>query len=119
MCAPELLFDLFCAPVRLQVAFDLIEDMRASGLKPSTASCSALIYACLQNNNFKAARKVYDTLVARSVPPHIKQYNALMEQYALRYQLGNVVSLLTNMIVGGVAPNANTFRWEREPRQCY
>jgi hypothetical protein len=42
----------------LQVAFDLIEDMRASGLKPSTPTCSALMYACLQNNNFAAARKV-------------------------------------------------------------
>lgn len=84
--------------------------MRASGLKPSTPTCSALIYACLQNNNFAAARKVYDTLIARGVPPHISQYNALLEQYALRYQLGNVVSLLTNMVGGGIAPNANTFR---------
>uniref|UniRef100_A0A383VR28 PROP1-like PPR domain-containing protein n=1 Tax=Tetradesmus obliquus TaxID=3088 RepID=A0A383VR28_TETOB len=119
---------------KLEVAFDLIEDMRASGLKPSTPTCSALMYACLQNNNFAAARKVYDTLIARGVPPHISQYNALMErpvydtliargvpphisqynalmeQYALRYQLGNVVSLLTAMVGGGIAPNANTFR---------
>jgi hypothetical protein len=42
----------------LQVAFDLLEDMRASGLTPSTPTCSSLIYACLQNNNFAAARKV-------------------------------------------------------------
>jgi hypothetical protein len=55
--------------------------------------------------------QVYDTLIARGVPPHISQYNALMEQYALRYQLGNVVSLLTTMVGGGIAPNANTFRW--------
>jgi hypothetical protein len=27
--------------------------------------------------------QVYDTLTARGVPPHISQYNALMEQYAL------------------------------------
>jgi hypothetical protein len=54
--------------------------------------------------------QVYDTLIARGVPPHISQYNALMEQYALRYQLGNVVSLLTTMVGGGIAPNANTFR---------
>lgn len=46
---------LLCA---MQVAFDLLEDMRASGLAPSTPTCSALIYACLQNNNFAAARKV-------------------------------------------------------------
>jgi hypothetical protein len=49
-------------------------------------------------------------LIARGVPPHISQYNALMEQYALRFQLGNVVSVLTSMIGGGVQPNANTFR---------
>jgi hypothetical protein len=42
----------------VQVAFNLLEDMRASGLTPSTPTCSALIYACLQNNNFAAARKV-------------------------------------------------------------
>lgn len=54
--------------------------------------------------------QVYDTLIARGVPPHISQYNSLMEQYALRFQLGNVVSVLTNMIAGGVQPNANTFR---------
>jgi pentatricopeptide repeat protein len=94
----------------MQVAFDLLEDMRASGLKPSTSTCSALMYACLQNGNFAAARKVYDTLIVRGVPPHISQYNALMEQYALKYQLGNVVSLLTNMVAGGIAPNSNTFR---------
>lgn len=97
----------------MQVAFDLLEDMRATGLTPSTPTCSALIYACLQNNNFAAARKVYDTLIGRGVPPHISQYNALLEQYALRYQLGNVVSLLTNMVAGGTTPNANTFRWVR------
>jgi hypothetical protein len=49
-----LLVLLVCA----QVAFNLLEDMRASGLTPSTPTCSALIYACLQNNNFAAARKV-------------------------------------------------------------
>jgi hypothetical protein len=54
--------------------------------------------------------QVYDTLIARGVAPHISQYNTLMEQYALRFQLGNVVSLLTNMVAGGVQPNANTFR---------
>lgn len=84
--------------------------MRASGRKPSTSTCSALIYACLQNNNFAAARKVYDTLIARGTPPHLSQYNALLEQHALRFQLGNVVSLLTTMVGGGIEPNANTFR---------
>jgi hypothetical protein len=54
--------------------------------------------------------QVYDALIARGVPPHISQYNALMEQYALRFQLGNVVSLVTTMVAGGVQPNANTFR---------
>jgi hypothetical protein len=53
-----LLTDIRMLLVLLQVAFDLIEDMRASGLKPSTPTCSALMYACLQNNNFAAARKV-------------------------------------------------------------
>lgn len=57
-----------------------------------------------------SCQQVYDTLIARGVPPHISQYNSLMEQYALRFQLGNVVSVLTNMIAGGVQPNANTFR---------
>lgn len=54
--------------------------------------------------------QVYDTLIARGVPPHISQYNSLMEEYALRFQLGNVVSVVTNMVAGGVQPNANTFR---------
>ena len=43
---------------KLEVAFEMIEDMRASGLRPSTATCSALIYACIQNGNMAAARKV-------------------------------------------------------------
>lgn len=54
--------------------------------------------------------QVYDTLVTRGVPPHISQFNSLMEQYALRFQLGSVVSVLTTMIAGGVQPNTNTFR---------
>jgi hypothetical protein len=54
---------------------------------------------------------VYDTLITRGVPPHISQFNSLMEQYALRFQLGSVVSVLTTMIAGGVQPNANTFRY--------
>lgn len=57
--------------------------------------------------------QVYDTLIARGVSPHISQYNSLMEQYALRFQLGNVVSVLTSMVAGGVQPNANTFRCEQ------
>ena len=101
-----------CLPACLltQVAFELLADMRASGLRPSTATCSALIYACLVNGDLPAARKVYDTLLARGVTPHISQYNALLEQYALRFQLGNVVSLVSSMAEYGVAPNANTFR---------
>jgi len=43
---------------KLEVAFELVEDMKASGLRPSTATCSALIYACIQNGNLSAARKV-------------------------------------------------------------
>ncbi len=65
-----------------------------SGLKPSKATCSALIHACIQNNNVTAARKVYDTLRERGVYPHVSQYNALMEQYALAFRLGDVASLL-------------------------
>lgn len=54
---------------------------------------------------------MYGTLIAIGVPPHISQFNALMEQYALRFELGSVVSLLTTMVNGGVQPNANTFRY--------
>jgi pentatricopeptide repeat protein len=43
---------------KLEVAFELVEDMNASGLRPSTATCSALMYACIQNGNTAAARKV-------------------------------------------------------------
>jgi pentatricopeptide repeat protein len=95
---------------QLDVAFDLVQDMREGGLRPGMATCSALIYACISNGNLPAARKVYDTLQARSVVPHISQYNALMEQYALRFRLGTVVSLLGQMVEAGVKTNANTFR---------
>jgi hypothetical protein len=54
----QLWLGLFLVVSAAQVAFDLLEDMRASGLTPSTPTCSSLIYACLQNNNFAAARKV-------------------------------------------------------------
>ncbi len=54
--------------------------------------------------------QVYDTLIAIGVPPHVSQFNALLEQYALRFQLGSVVSVLTTMVNNGVQPNANTFR---------
>jgi hypothetical protein len=64
MVADRLL--LLLAAAVLQVAFDLLEDMRASGLTPSTPTCSALIYACLQNNNFAAARKVGAEAVSMS-----------------------------------------------------
>jgi pentatricopeptide repeat protein len=43
---------------RLEVAFELVEDMNAGGLRPSAATCSALMYACIQNGNTAAARKV-------------------------------------------------------------
>lgn len=95
---------------QLDVAFDLVQDMREGGLRPGMATCSALIYACISNGNLPAARKVYDTLQARSVVPHISQYNALMEQYALRFRLGTVVSLLGQMVEAGLKTNANTFR---------
>jgi leucine-rich PPR motif-containing protein len=94
----------------LDVAFEFVEDMRASGLRPGSATCSALVYACIQNNNLPAARKVFDTLAERGVLPHISQFNALMEQYALRYRLGTVSSLLGRMMEAGVKPNPNTYR---------
>lgn len=46
------------AAKKLDVAFEIVEDMKASGLRPSMATCSALIYACIQNGNMAAARKV-------------------------------------------------------------
>lgn len=140
---------------RLDEAFALVEDLWAGGLVPGMATASALIHACLCNENLPAARKVrsavglrsrvwrlsgqsvhfhpgscglppaelapappldppsqvYDTLSARGVHPHISQYNALMEQYALAFRLGDVVALLAEMVGhAGHAPNPNTFR---------
>lgn len=55
---------------KLDAAFDLVADMRASGLRPGSSTCSALIYACIQNGNLKAARKVgAHLLTAGRFPP--------------------------------------------------
>lgn len=54
--------------------------------------------------------QVYATLYPRGVVPNLSQFNALMEQYAVRFRLGDVVTLLTEMTAAGIAPNSNTFR---------
>lgn len=94
----------------LERAFGLVADIAAAGLGPTPAVCSALLHACLLNDSLEGAREVYDRYAAHGVFPAQSQFNALMEAYAVRWHIGDVVSLLGDMCRAGVAPSVNTYR---------
>jgi hypothetical protein len=107
----KLLLTDVCVMLLLQVAFDLIEDMRASGLKPSTPTCSALMYACLQNNNFAAARKVGDAGVlpwGRQCADRLLMQIAVLLCAALMYAYLQNNNFAAARKVGGVQTRGRT-----------
>lgn len=55
---------------RLDLGLELLTDMTAEGIKPSSTTCSALLYACLNNINapvsrLELGRRVYDLCAAQ------------------------------------------------------
>lgn len=96
---------------RFNLAFDILNDMLAGGVAPGQATCSALIFACLKHGSLAAVKRVYSTLKSRGVYPSAAQYNALMEQYARNFRLGEVAMLLQDMMgPAGLTPTVNTYR---------
>lgn len=67
---------------QVDLAFQLLSDMYAEGLAPTSTTCSGLIHACLCHGNLSVARKVYDLCRQQSVFPVISQFNRLMDWYA-------------------------------------
>ncbi|KAG2495157.1 hypothetical protein HYH03_006765 [Edaphochlamys debaryana] len=95
---------------RPDTALELISDMAAEGIRPSSTTVSALIHACLDVGNVAAARRVYDLCTRQGVYPVPSQFNRLMDIYASEFRFGEVVSLLCDMVAAGRQPNLNTYR---------
>lgn len=67
---------------QLDFAFQLLNDMHAEGLAPTSTICSGLVHACLQQGSLPLARKVYDLCRQQRVFPGISQFNRMMDWYA-------------------------------------
>ncbi|GLI62167.1 hypothetical protein VaNZ11_004747 [Volvox africanus] len=95
---------------RLDTSFELLTEMAAEGIRPSSTTISAIIYACLERGNLALARRVYDLGVRQGVYPVLSQFNRMMDVYASECRFGEVVSLLSDMVGAGCSPNLNTYR---------
>eukprot|EP00198_Chlamydomonas_reinhardtii_P001964 XP_001691300.1 protein with PPR repeats [Chlamydomonas reinhardtii] len=95
---------------RMEVVFELLTEMAAEGIRPSSTSVSGIIHACLDQGNVALARRVYDLCAKQSVYPVPSQFNRMMDVYASEFRFGEVVSLLCDMVAAGRQPNLNTYR---------
>ncbi|GLC36947.1 hypothetical protein PLESTB_000175400 [Pleodorina starrii] len=95
---------------RLDTSFELLTEMAAEGIRPSSTTVSAIIYACLERGNLALARRVYDLCARQGVYPVLSQFNRMMDVYASECRFGEVVSLLSDMAAAGCSPNLNTYR---------
>lgn len=67
---------------RLDISFELLTEMAAEGIRPSSTTISAIIYACLERGNLMLARRVYDLCARQGVYPVLSQLNRMMDVYA-------------------------------------
>ncbi len=70
---------------------------------------SAVILACTLNGDLSAARAAYDSARTQGICPSIQACNSLLNAYARACRLGEVVSLLADMMRVGVQPDAVTY----------
>lgn len=112
---------------QLQLVADLQNSMEAQGVAPSLvravgsvvhAPChnlvlqethSAVILACTINGDLRAARAAYDAARSQGICPSIQACNSLMALYGRGGRLGEVVTLLADMIRAGLQPDTVTY----------
>lgn len=70
---------------------------------------SAVILACTANGDLRAARAAYDAARSQGICPSIQACNSLMALYARGGRLGEVVTLLADMMRAGLQPDTVTY----------
>eukprot|EP00798_Chlamydomonas_sp_ICE-L_P004335 gene4335-14448_t len=95
---------------KLDLAFETLVDMSASGVQPNSTSMSALIQACLMHGDLQCGRRVYELALKQNIPPSTSVYNRMMDWYAVEHRFGDVVSLVSDMVKHGRDPNLNSYR---------
>lgn len=93
---------------RMDLALEAVNDYVAEGMPLSTTLVNALIYAA--QNDLALMRRIYDYSITQEVYPEISQYNRMLDWYASQARLGEVVSLVCDLVKSGRVPNLNTYR---------
>lgn len=93
----------------LDSVLGLQAEMRHEGLRPCAGTSSALIAVFIRNDCLTEAQSEYRMLRAAGQWPDLYALNALLNAYANRFRLGDVVSLVCEMAEGGLRPDAFTF----------
>lgn len=93
----------------LDLTLDLHAEMEREGLKPCVGTESALMTVYVQNDKLVQAQEIYHRMRSQGIVPHLHAWNALINAHARAMRLGDVVSLVSDMMEANVAPDSFTF----------
>lgn len=72
-------------------------------------SQSTLIQACIDCGNLERARQVYAAMAEQGRAPSLQAMNNLINAHSRACRLGDVVSLVEDLVAAGMRPDAFTF----------
>lgn len=93
----------------LQLALQLRDEMLAEDLPADPGTDSALISTFVANQQLKEAMRIYKQTKIRGEKPHLHAMNALIGAHGKVQRLGDVVSLVGDLIDSGLKPDEYTF----------
>jgi pentatricopeptide repeat protein len=93
----------------LQLALQLRDEMLAEDLPADSGTNSALICTFVANDQLKEAMRIYKQTKVRGEKPHLHAMNALIGAHGKIQRLGDVVSLVGDLIDSGLKPDEFTF----------
>lgn len=93
----------------LDLAFAFQEEMETHGIKPSAATSSALLSACIGANQLDRAFGIYARAVQDGLYPKQRHMNRLITACGIARKMGEIVNLVEDMILAGYTPDVNTY----------
>ncbi|CAL8460572.1 g101 [Coccomyxa elongata] len=108
-CLYATLMGVAGAAGQLELAFNLQDEMVLDGIQPSKLSQSTLIQACIDCGSLERARQVYAAMGEQGRAPSLQAMNNLINAHSRACRLGDVVSLVEDLVAAGMRPDAFTF----------
>lgn len=93
-------------------ALELFQQMKASGLTPSSITYGAVIGACARVGDVKSAEILFQEMVhSKSFKPRVPPYNTMMQLYtATKPSRASALHYYNEMIKAGVKPSSHTYK---------